>query len=91
MNAKPFPHNYETIFGVTDISGINGYSKCLRQLYAHLAEVTEFNPAKRYIDAAELLERISATCIELSSIMATEQAKLQEEFTDLQTLKLETK
>ena len=52
-----FKPNFET----NDIAGLLGYQQCLNHLYLFLAEKTEFNPAKRLIDAVDLLDIISET------------------------------
>lgn len=69
---ETFKHNFKTIFGVIDTAGINGYTQCLNEVYKHIAAVTEFNPAKRFIDAVDILDKIAATNGELSQLMAEE-------------------
>jgi len=75
---KPFEHKFKNAFGIIDTQGISGYLQALKALYNHIAEVTEMNPEKRYIDAVDLLDRISATNAELKSLMEQAEKELKE-------------
>jgi len=55
---KKFKHNYDTS---TDVERIAGFSDCLNELYNVIQRLTQKNPAKRFIDAVELLNRIRGT------------------------------
>ncbi len=76
MKAKPFKHDFSNPF-ITDVNGITGYLAALRQIYLHIADVTEFKPEKRYIDAVDILDRITETTKELEPILEKEQSELK--------------
>jgi len=76
---KPFNHNFETAFGVLDYNGIQGYTNCLGELHKYIESVTQFNPAKRMIDAVPLLDKIAATNDELAEILKKERETLEGE------------
>lgn len=69
MAAIPFKHDFNTIVGLVDAAGMNGYLKALKAVLDHVEQVTKFNPELRYIDSVELLERIIATNAELLELM----------------------
>ena len=73
----PFDHGFKDTD--IDIKGINGFMKCLNSVYNHIAEVTEFNPAKRMIDAVDILDKIAATSDELSILLDKEKTRLTAE------------
>ena len=73
---QPFKHNFKS----TDIEQILGFQKALGQIFEHLKAKTRFDPAKRYVDSVEILDRIMETNIELSNL-------LKEAQTNLETLK----
>ena len=77
---KAFPHNFKNLSPSTplDVNGVNGYTKCLSHLYLKISELTEFNPAKRMIDAVVLLDIIVATNAELHELMEAEQVRLKQ-------------
>jgi len=75
---KPFNHNFETAFGVLDYNGIAGYTNCLSELHKYIERTTQFNPAKRMIDAVPLLDKIAATNDELAKLLKKEREKLEE-------------
>ncbi len=74
---KPFEHKFKNAFGIIDTQGIGGYLQALQALYNHIAEATEFKPEKRYIDAVDLLDRISATNADLKPLMEQAEKELQ--------------
>ena len=76
---KTFEHNFNTPFGIVDINGIQGFIKCMNEIYKHIESVTNFNPAKKYIDAVPLLNKMSATSAELAELLNKEQVKIKEE------------
>ena len=61
---KTFKHEVKTI------EEINGYQKALDAVYKYLAEVTQFNPVKRYVDAVDILDLIGNTNAELMQQLA---------------------
>lgn len=63
---KTFKHNYDTSTGVERIAG---FTECLDGLLGAINELTQNNPAKRYIDAVKLLDRITGTNNELGEIL----------------------
>lgn len=64
--AQAFKHNFKTPLGVIDVNGIHGYNQCLKEVLDYLLKVTKSNPEKRFIDAADLSEKIEATANELT-------------------------
>lgn len=50
-------------------SELIGFSKCLKEFYVYIAQVTEHNPNKRYIDAVPLLGKIESTTKALEAEM----------------------
>lgn len=79
-DKKPFDHGFKEskLYGIIDVDGINGYSKCLADVIKHIRDVTDFSPGNRYIDSVQLLDRITLTLSELSNLLCKEDAKLSE-------------
>lgn len=73
-----FEHNFKSKLGIIDVNGINGYIQALSAVYKHIAEATQWNPEKRFIDAVPILDKISNTNAELQALMQQEQASLKE-------------
>lgn len=73
MKTTSFNHNFTS----KDVNAIMGYNKCLRDVYSLLAEKTEFNPAKRMVDAVDILEKIEATSDELSGLLEKAEIELK--------------
>lgn len=64
----PFDHPFNT--PEIDIKTMNGYLSCLVALQRYIEKATEFNPGKRYIDAIDILNKITATNNELQRLTA---------------------
>ncbi|MEO7048958.1 MAG: hypothetical protein ABI091_26885 [Ferruginibacter sp.] len=71
-----FEHGFKNEIPKLDVHAIKGYQKCLTHFYSLIAEMTEYNPAKRMIDAVVLLDKISATSDDLKRILEMEQYRL---------------
>ena len=67
METKTFKHSYK---GTTDVQGITGFQNAIREVFNYLAEVTQFNPEKRFIDAVPLLDLIGNTNAELAQVLS---------------------
>jgi hypothetical protein len=78
-----FKNEFKTIFGSVDVSGINGYSKALQHLYKYIAQETQYNPAKRYIDAVPILDAIGEINAEFAQALSEEQKTLNEEINNI--------
>ena len=78
-----FKNEFKTALGIVDVAGINGYTKALQHLYKYLAQETQFNPAKRYIDALPLVEAIGEINAELSQVLSEEQEALHEDLKNI--------
>lgn len=77
-NAKPFEHDLipTNPFEEVDLHGILGYQKALTAVFNHLAKVTQFKPENRYVDAVEIIDRITATTDQLAPILQREQDRI---------------
>lgn len=53
----------ESRFAITEKNAefLSGFNACLVQMYLYIAELTNFNPKNRMIDAVSILEKIGAT------------------------------
>jgi len=69
METKAFKHDFKELFGTIDVMGIRGYQQCLLALYRYLADKTNYDPAKRMIDAIELLDALTKTNEELGELL----------------------
>lgn len=78
MENKPFDHGYQNPISEKSMSEILGYIKCLRDLYNHVKDETQFNPDKRFIDSVTILDKITATSGELEAIFEKERTLLDE-------------
>lgn len=76
---KAFPHNFKPLFPTLplDVKGVNGYTKAMTHFYSQIADMTQWKPENRYIDATVLLDMIAETNGELSELMKEEQKRLQ--------------
>lgn len=82
MNTQAFEHNFKTAYGSIDVAAMHGYRSALTHVLNYLAEVTEWNPNKRFIDAVPLLEKIEATANELTKLLQEEKENLQIKLTE---------
>jgi hypothetical protein len=81
MKRNPFSHPFKPNFlGIVNIEALNGYITALNEIQKHIAEVTGHDPDKRYIDAVEILERITATINELQPILEKEKNDIENLF-----------
>lgn len=79
--TQPLNHPFKANFlGIVNIEAINGYVACLTALLDYLKEKTEFNPDKRFIDAVDLLDKITATNDELRPIIEKEKNDIENLF-----------
>lgn len=72
MKTSSFEHGYNMPLGTKEVYSINGYTKCLKNLFMHLAEKTQYKPENRMIDAVEILELIENTNKELAILIQQE-------------------
>ena len=68
-----FKHN----FTEENVEGIMGFAKCLAEMVRFLNEKTEMNPAKRMVDAVEILDKVAATSKELTILLQKAHIRLQ--------------
>jgi hypothetical protein len=73
---KAFNHSFKTPLSDNDIQQMNGFILALRALQDRLGEMTQYKPEKRFIDAVELLEAITATTSEFEPLMKDAQNEL---------------
>jgi hypothetical protein len=73
---KAFNHSFKSPLSDNDIQQMNGFILALRALQGRLEEMTQYRPEKRYIDAIELLEAITATTDEFNPMMAEAQREI---------------
>lgn len=74
---KTFKHGFTEPITALQVNEMAGYMSALRGLYNQLAEMTEFKPEKRMVDAVILLDMISATSDELTPLMESFNLRLE--------------
>jgi len=70
--ATSFKHDFTHEGTAERVNEMSGYLQALQSVFHYVGEITEYNPEKRYIDAAALIEKITATCAELAPMFAAE-------------------
>jgi hypothetical protein len=78
METKPLQHDFKELFGTIDVMGVRGYQQCLLALYKYLEAKTNYDPAKRMIDAVELLEVITLTNDKIGKLLKEAETELSE-------------
>lgn len=84
QEMKPFDINIKNPSGDNDINRIFGYQEAINAFYRYIAEQTEFNPEKRYIDAVLLLDKISATNAKLGQLLKEAEVELKQDISELE-------
>ncbi len=79
ITMETFEHNFETAFGVVDIAGIGGFTKCMGEVLKHIEKATEGDPIKRFIDSVPLTEKIKNTNKELAELLSNAAMELERE------------
>ena len=62
MNLLKYKNRFrQETFSPTDIYEVNGYMKAMQDFLQLIGDVTEYNPAKRFIDSVPLCDAIADT------------------------------
>jgi hypothetical protein len=75
---KAFNHNFTEPLTEDNIHEMNGFILAMRSFQKELAEMTEWKPEKRMVDAVVLLDKISATIDEFNPLMEAAKKQLTE-------------
>lgn len=73
---KTFNHNLRKADGTIDLNALGGYQQAIYEIYKYIAEQTQLNPLKRFIDAVPLLDAIAQTNAELAQLMKEEETRV---------------